>query len=96
MPSQRSTTSVKLLGLACVFLLLMGAVVQVAHVHPSGSISTTHNCAVCVVAAGSIDIASIPHIELIHLVSLQIQSQEISPYTGFIAFSLTIRPPPSA
>ncbi|HEX3941278.1 MAG TPA: hypothetical protein VHX11_07335 [Acidobacteriaceae bacterium] len=81
-------------GLLCIALLLLGAVIQVAHTHADGAIHS--DCALC--ATAHVAFATVAALALLSLFARTVSSFAPRPQPAFrrfdIPFELSNRPPP--
>jgi hypothetical protein len=82
----------RLVGILCVFLVLLGGTLEATHSHPSDRID--HDCPLCVAAhsAAQITVFEIQP-ETVRLVDFIVDPTPL-PRRRFVALALYIRPPP--
>lgn len=91
----RRFSPLALIGVACIVLVFMTGLVQVAHSHSSGQ--PDHDCALCVSAHQVIQVVALVTLALsiVPVVAVAAEPPRRVP-TRFFFFKLASRPPPAA
>src|SRR5581483_722362 len=79
----------------CLLLVVLAAVAQIVHDHPVQARNASHNCSICAVSHGSLQIGHLQHHAPALTSALFVLPRTSRPHCPALVSTLFIRPPPS-